>query len=144
MTLWHHKDEVVAALRREFDARGLPAAIDTVALQRSVTLLAGDGSGDGARAVFQVAADADAAERLLVDGRWPPTMPARVVVLPATTSDDAPWFVEMLQQIGVRVLFYVEPAGATDRPAGDTQGKGAKAGADLTFPGLDDLLARLD
>jgi hypothetical protein len=144
MALWHDKDDVVSALRRELGARGLPAAIDTIALQRSVTLLEGDGSGDEARAVFQVAAGADAAMRLLVDGRWPPTMPARVVVLPATESEDAARLVEMLQQIGVRVLLYVERASATDTPGDGTQGQGAEAGADLTFPGLDDLLARLD
>jgi hypothetical protein len=82
--------------------------------------------------------------RLLVDGRWPPTMPARVVVLPAAESEDAAWLVEMLQQIGVRVLFYEGTAGAENGADDDMQARGAVAGDGLTFPGLDDLLASLE
>jgi hypothetical protein len=141
MALWHDKDDVVNALRGELAARGLPAAIDTIALQRSVTLLDGDGSRDDARAVFQIADGVDAAMHLLVDGRWPPTMPARVVVLPATEAEDAAWLVETLEQIGARVLFSVAPENVATPTGDDTPAGGSKAGAAVTFPGLDDLLA---
>lgn len=145
MSLWHDTDETIAALRRELEKRGLPVAVDTIVLQRSLALLEGDGTSDDVRAVFQIAANVDAAMPLLVDGRWPPTMPARVLVLPTAEAAGGAQLIEMMEQIGVRVLLSEEPPGAGaangETPSAITTDEGAGEG--LAFPGLDALLAEL-
>jgi hypothetical protein len=149
MSLWHDTDETIAALRRELERRGLPVAVDTIVLQRSLALLEDDGTSDQVRAVFQIAANVDAAMPLLIDGRWPPSMPARVLVLPAAEAASGGQLIEMMEQIGVRVLLSEAapdggPPGACTPGAPHAHTRNDEAGEGLAFPGLEDLLADLD
>jgi hypothetical protein len=125
-----HADDILASLRHELERRGCEVAADTVMLQRTLQL----DVGGRPVAVFQIAPDIDAAMHLLIGGRWPATMPARVLVLAADEAERSEWLMESLGQMDVRVLLAIATSSGSAAPG---------AGRWPAFPDLDVILRDL-
>jgi hypothetical protein len=94
------------ALRLELETRGCRVASDTVGHRGELYIW---GAGDRAAAMFEFKSNAEEAMRTMYQGSWPPTLPPRFAVLPASEKD-AP-ALDMLTQAGLSILLYQATGG---------------------------------
>lgn len=113
-------DEVVSTLRAELDARGLHTGSYTTGFKRDIYI----GGRERPDVLFEFKQNLDHAIDSMYQGHWEPSMPRRVAVVPAPAGDGT--IENRLEQAGILTLFY--------------QFKGRA----FVFPGLDELLKRLE
>lgn len=93
--------DVRAALRREFEDRGLDVADDTVAPRGEIYV---KGNGDLAAGLFEFKRSVRDAIDTMYQGHWTEGLPPRFAVLPADAQND-PSF-ELLEQMHILPLLY--------------------------------------